>query len=81
MTPQEIIREIHKLPPIQRKEIIDYVSVESSEERLVDEMEVAKRLLVKGIISEIPENWNEAVSPLPFHQLDALRSIQLKHNL
>lgn len=60
MTPQEIIREIHKLPPIQRKEILDYVSVETIEERLIGEEEVAKRLLAKGIIKEIPENWNEA---------------------
>ena len=60
MTPQEIIREIQKLPPIQRKEVLDYVSVESTEERLISEAEVAEKLLAKGIISEIPEDWDKA---------------------
>ncbi len=60
MTPQEIIREIQKLPPTQIKEILDYVSVESTEEHLISEEEVAEKLLAKGIINEIPEDWNKA---------------------
>lgn len=60
MTPQEIIKEIHKLPPIQRKEVLDHISADLSEKDSVGEEDVAKHLLAKGIISEIPENWNEA---------------------
>lgn len=60
MTPQEIINEIQKLPPTQIKEILAYVWVESTEELLVTEAEVAEKLLAKGIISEIPEDWNKA---------------------
>lgn len=59
MTPQEIINEIQKLPPIQQKEILDYVSIEPTEKRSMSEEEIAEQLLAKGIIGEIPKNWNE----------------------
>ncbi len=60
MMPQEIIKEIYKLPPVQRREVLDYISTDLSENNSVSEEDAAKHLLAKGIISEIPENWNEA---------------------
>lgn len=59
MTPQEIINEIQKLPPTQRKEIVDSVS-NNFQENAISEAEVARQLFANGIIREIPENWNEA---------------------
>ena len=60
MTPQEIINEIQKLPPIQRKEIFDRISTDLSKNDSISEEDAAKHLLAKGIISEIPENWDRA---------------------
>lgn len=56
MTPQEIIKEIQKLPPTQRKEVVDNISFED----FVSEEEIAKQLLAKGIIKEMPEDWDKA---------------------
>jgi hypothetical protein len=54
MTPQEIIKEIKNLPPIQRKEVLDSIS----NEKYINENEIAEQLLSKGVIKEIPEDWN-----------------------
>ena len=60
MTPQEIIKEIQNLPPTQRKKVIDSVSMDVEQEENISEAEVAEYFLAKGVISEIPEKWNEA---------------------
>ncbi len=54
MTPQEIIKEIQNLPPMQRKEVLDSIANENS----INEREIAEQLLSKGVIKEIPEDWN-----------------------
>ncbi len=60
MTPQEIITEIQKLPPIKRKKVLEGISQNLLENNVISEAEAAKRLLKKGIITEIPEGWNES---------------------
>ncbi|MBA2494302.1 MAG: hypothetical protein H0V31_06365 [Acidobacteria bacterium] len=60
MTPQEIITEIQKLPPIKRKEVLEGISQNLLENNVISEAEAAKRLLKKGIIIEIPEGWDES---------------------
>lgn len=56
MTPQEIIKEIQKLPPMQKKEVLDSISSDD----FLNENEIAEQLLTKGIIKEIPEYWNKS---------------------
>ncbi len=60
MTPQEIIQEIQKLPPFERREILDRISTDSSNNGLISEEDTAKQLLAKGIINEIPADWDKA---------------------
>ena len=60
MTPQEIVTEIQKLPPVQQKEILESISINFRENGAISEAETAGRLLAQGVISEIPEGWNEA---------------------
>lgn len=53
MTPQEIIKEIRKLPPTQQKEVRD--SFENGERKTpVTEEEFFQVMLAEGVISEIP---------------------------
>jgi hypothetical protein len=57
MTPQEIIAEIHKLPPggwEQIKELLD-APVSPDAESRVTEAEFARLLLAEGVISSIPD--------------------------
>lgn len=55
MTPQEIVTEIQKLPPAQKKEIIDSISDDLPNQNVqVTEEEFLQILLADGIISEIP---------------------------
>jgi hypothetical protein len=51
MTPQEIINEIQKLPPAQKKEIIDSVSQDN---QTMSEDEFEQLLFAEGIIGNIP---------------------------
>lgn len=60
MTPQEIIQEIRKLPPFERRKIFDRISTDLSKNGSISEEEAAKHLLAKGVISEIPEDWDKA---------------------
>lgn len=55
MTPQEIVKEINKLPPMQQKEVIDSFSPNN----FISEAEVAEYFLAKGIIKEIPKDWDK----------------------
>lgn len=63
MSLQEIISEIGKLPLSEQRQVLETLNENikqaelSEEERL--EQEVLKRLLAKGIISEIPPRWDE----------------------
>lgn len=59
MTPQEIINEIQKLPPAQRKEVLDNIASDLPENGGISEAETAERLLANGVIREIPEQWNK----------------------
>lgn len=53
MTPQEIIKEIHKLPSVQQKEILDSF-VEERNGSSVTEEEFLQTLFSEGIIGNIP---------------------------
>ena len=52
MTPQEIINEIRKLPPVERKEILDSLSEESNEGETEDLL-IQKALFDTGLLREI----------------------------
>jgi len=53
MTPQEIVTEIQKLPPAQKKEILDSLADESSKPQVTEE-EFERMLLAEGILGKIP---------------------------
>ncbi len=54
MTPQEIIREIHRLPPEQQREVRE--SLDRSEVKpQLTEREVLEILYAKGVIGNIPD--------------------------
>ena len=56
MTPQEIIKEIQKLPPTGWKEIKDAIENGNGETRTaVSEEEFLKLMYAKGIIGNIPD--------------------------
>ena len=52
MTPQEIINEIRKLPPVEREEILDSLSEESNEGETED-LRIQKALFDAGLLREI----------------------------
>jgi hypothetical protein len=52
MTPQEIIKEIQKLPSVERKEILDTLSEEISDDADED-LRVQKALFDAGLLREI----------------------------
>ncbi len=52
MTPQEIINEIQKLPPVERKEILDSLS-ETSNEAETEDLRIQKALFDAGLLREI----------------------------
>lgn len=54
MTPQEILTEIHKLPPAQKKLVIDSLADQESAKPQITEEEFLQMLLAEGVISEIP---------------------------
>ena len=58
MTPQEIVTEIQKLPPAQKREILDSLADEPPP---VTEEEFLQILLTEGVIGEIPrfENYTD----------------------
>ena len=58
MTPQEIIREIRMLPPVDRKAVkdaLDNVDADELDVAPVSEEVFLEKLLAKGIISSIPD--------------------------
>jgi len=57
MTPQEIIREIQKLPFEQKKEVISSVSEEFEQKRLTED-EFEQILFAEGIVGK-PPNLDE----------------------
>ncbi len=61
MTPQEIIKEVQALPPVQQREILQTLSqnLNDAPKSALSEAEVAEILLAKGIISRIPPHWND----------------------
>ncbi len=59
MSTQELLAEIHKLPPEERRRLLEVLKQDSPESakphhRPTTEDEVEQVLLAKGIISEIP---------------------------
>ena len=58
MTPQEIIKEIQNLPPTQRKEVIDSVSINVKREKYISEEEAEMLLYKRGIIGK-PSDLDE----------------------
>ena len=52
MTPQEIVNEIHKLPPVERREILDSLSEELNEDEL-ESLRVQTALFEDGLLREI----------------------------
>lgn len=61
MTPQEIVKQVQKLPRPQQREVLEALSqnVGNQEKKEISEAEVAEILLEQGIISQIPSHWNE----------------------
>ncbi len=57
MTPQEIIKEIYKLPPTERKEILD--SLES------EDLRVQKSLFEAGLLREIKPPRQRRIGDFP----------------
>ncbi|MGI8787567.1 MAG: hypothetical protein ACR2HG_07400 [Pyrinomonadaceae bacterium] len=57
MTPEEIINEIRKLPPVQKKEVFDSFSNAMNKPSVTEE-EFLRILLAEGVISEIPDFEN-----------------------
>ena len=53
MTPQEIVSEIQKLPPAQKREILDSLADEPLPPQVTEE-EFLQILLAEGVIGEIP---------------------------
>lgn len=54
MTPQEIINEIQKLPPAQKKEVIDSISEDAKKSKVTEE-EFLQVLYAEGIIGNLPD--------------------------
>ena len=52
MTPQEILNEIHKLPPVERKEVFDTLAEEITEVETEDLL-IQKALFDAGLLREI----------------------------
>lgn len=52
MTPQEIINEIQKLPPVERKEVLDSLSEELNKTETED-LRIQKALFDAGLLREI----------------------------
>jgi len=52
MTPQEIINEIHKLPTVEQKEVLDSLSEELNEAQTED-LRIQKALFDAGLLREI----------------------------
>ena len=52
MTPQEILNEIYKLPPTERKEILESLSEELTEDEAED-LRIQKALFDAGLLREI----------------------------
>lgn len=61
MTPQEIIKQVQGLPPLQQREILRTLTqnLGGTAKSELSEAEVAEVLLAKGIISKIPSHWND----------------------
>lgn len=57
MTPQEIIKEIYKLPPLEQTEIKKSL-LENDKPQMTEE-EFAEYLLAKGVIRKIPKGITE----------------------
>lgn len=53
MTPQEIVKEINKLPPMQQKEVWDSFAEERKKNSVTEE-EFLQTLFSEGIIGNIP---------------------------
>lgn len=53
MTPQEIINEIQKLPPAQKKEVIDSISEDAGKSPMTEE-EFLQILYAEGVIGNLP---------------------------
>lgn len=53
MTPQEIVMEIQKLPPAQKKEVFDSFADESPKPQVTEE-EFLQMLFAEGVIGNIP---------------------------
>lgn len=58
MTPQEIIREVQRLPVNVRREIVDTLS-QTLEKKPPTEAQIAQMMLENGAISEIPPDWDK----------------------
>ena len=61
MTPQEILNEIHKLPPVERKEVLDSLSEELNEGEAED-LRIQKALFDAGLLREIRLNRSGKVA-------------------
>lgn len=60
MTPQEIIREIHRLPPEQQREVRELLDQPEAKPQLT-EREVLEILYARGVIGNIPDltQWTD----------------------
>ena len=64
MTPQEIINEIHKLPPTERREILDSLSEELAENQAED-LRVQTALFEAGLLRDARTDVGESATVPP----------------
>lgn len=53
MTPQEIIKEIYKLPPTAKKEVLDLLIENPNEDENSEDLRLQKLLFDEGLLREI----------------------------
>lgn len=58
MTPQELIKEFHKLPSPQKQEFLESISSDTKQKQYISEDEVERLLYERGIIGK-PSNLDE----------------------
>lgn len=60
MTPQEIVKQVQMLPPQIQREVLETLTRAVKPSEPPTEAEIAQMLLAEGVISEIPEGWDQS---------------------
>lgn len=76
MTPTEVLQEIRKLPPTEKREILRELSKDLAEPELAGYGEKEKKFIAsmkqKGLISQVPNRFNQKISPKRFERVNVI---------